>query len=159
MKKPGTQFHPTRVQGRRNAARICAEAQSARVAAGDGACTDGAIKKRFVVASKTAVAAWFDPESGKAIAFGDVLALPLELARDTLLRALASLEEGDGPSPEIALGDLAIKLGQIAQGIHADRADDGRINDHTRHADSFSAAAVVATRGYLAASRRARGGT
>lgn len=157
MKLPGTQFHPLRVQARRLAAALAAAAQTTRVAAGDGACTDRALAKRFALGSKNGVAAWFDPESGAAVALGDVLALPRELAREILLRALAALEEGDGPAPDVSMADLASRLGLIADGIQRDRADDGRLNDHARHRDNFAAAALVAVRGYLAADRRARG--
>jgi hypothetical protein len=148
-------FHPLRSAGRARAADLAAKAQTARVRGGDSACTDRAIAKRFALSKHQQIGAWFDPESGVAVALGDVLALPRELARDILLRALASLEEGDGPAPEIALGDLAIKLGLIADGIQRDRQEDGVVNDHARHADRFVAAATVAVRGYLAAARRA----
>lgn len=158
MKLPGTQFHPLRVQGRRRAAEVAAAAQATRHAAGDDAVTDRSIAKRFALGSKTAVAAWFDPESGHAIALGDVLALPRELAREILLGALAALEDGDGPAPDVSMADLASRLGLIADGIQRDRADDGVINDHARHRANFSAAAVVAVRGVLAAERRMRGG-
>jgi len=157
-----------RARAQHLAATLCAVALRARVAALEAtlACTDAAIARRWAVPTVSAAAPkplqpsyvgrFFDPESGKAITLRDVLALPKALARDILLRALASLEDGDGPGASECLGDIIIEAGETTATLRRDRADDGRENDYARHRDHFARLAATAMRGYLAADKRAR---
>jgi hypothetical protein len=143
MKSSRTNLHPSRVQARALVAQLAAAAQRARVAAGDGSCTDGALARRWTLAKESrAIAALFDPESGHALTLGDTLALPRDLARDILMRALASLDDGDGPGADETLAHLTIRLGQSTADLMRDRLDDGVVNEHQRHADNFAAAAL-----------------
>jgi hypothetical protein len=87
-----------------------------------------------------------------------VIALPPELARDVLLRALASLEGAEAQSPEETLGDIVIKAGELTGVLRADRIKDGVLNEFEAHRDHFAALATVAIRGYLAADGRAAKG-
>lgn len=142
------------------AAALVEAARRARRAMGDASVTDLAIARRWKPGTETFshVTRLFTATSGVNITLAKILALPKDLARDILARALAALEDGDGPEPDVALGDLAIKLGVIAHGIQRDRSDDGLVNDHARHRDNFAAAMTCAARAYLAAQKRAEGG-
>jgi hypothetical protein len=141
-------LHAHRVRWRIAAARLASLAQAARVAAGDASCTDADIAKRWGLRSDRGVARFFDPESGKAIAFGDVLALPPELARDILTRALAALDENVTTE---SVERLALRLGHAMGVLMDDLAHD----KHARNADSFARIAAIALRGHLAAIRKA----
>lgn len=147
---------PVRAKWRAIATRLSASAQAARVAAGDRGCTDRAIARHWKIRGHSRIAALFRPESGKAIHFGDVLALPTELARDILVRALAALDEGGGPGPRETVDHLAIALGHATSTLMADLADDGRLAAHDRHAASFARIATIALRGQGAAERAAQ---
>lgn len=153
MKAPGTRFHALRVAGRALAAGLASSAQLARIAAGDGSCTHSAIAKRFALTDHSAVGPWFDAASGKAIAFGDVLALPRSLARDILLRALGALEDGEGPSTRDTLDRIGIELGH---GLHdyLDDLRDGTEDELAKHEANLVRVATVALRGVLAIQRR-----
>lgn len=148
-------FHRRRVQGRLIATQIAAAAQAARLAAEESACHDTAIARRWAPCSAQAVAKLFQPGSGKALTLGDTLALPLELAREILTRALVALDEQHGsiPSAEETVWDLTISLGEIAALIKHDRIR-GKVN-HRLHADHFARIAAIAMRGHLAAVRKA----
>lgn len=87
---PSRTLHPSRVAGRSLAAGILRSAQRALVERGDGAATGHAIARRWGI-SHTSVDRMGEPTSGVAIALGDVLALPRELARQVLAGALAAL--------------------------------------------------------------------
>lgn len=145
-------LHPLRTKGRVLAAAVGAEAQAARCQAGDDACSDRAIALRLGL-NKNVPASWFRPTSGVGIALGDVLALPRELAREILTRAFASLDEGGGPDEQATTANLTIALGKAVEALSEDFHDDGKVNQHARHAANFARIATIATRGYLAALR------
>lgn len=147
-----TRFHPLRQRGRHAAATLAAAAQAA-CAAVDDACTDRAIARRFAIASKTAVAAWFDAESGVAIALGDVLALPKELARGILVRALAHLDDGAGPSTRDALDSVTVDLGAAVRAYHDDMRD-GREDRDDAHEANLTRIAAIALRGVAGIQQR-----
>jgi hypothetical protein len=149
---------PIREKGRVLAARILAAAQAERVRAGDRGCTDRALVRYWQLRSHAQVAAFFRPTSGKAMYFGDVLALPRELARDVLVRALAALDEPSAtPGPEESIYQLVIEIGEAVKALTTDLAGGGRIHNHARHAASFARVAAVALRGQQAAERLAEG--
>lgn len=139
--------HPSRVAGRATAAGGASSAQAACIARGDGSATDSAIGRRWGV-SRAFVARLFDPSSGVAIALGDVLALPRELARDILVRALGALEEGEGPQPRATLAQLTIALGRAVEDLERDLAD-GRMDDIERHRGHLCRIGSLALRGLL----------
>lgn len=142
------------------AAKICEAAQKARRGLGDSTCTDSAIAVRWKDIrgqsfEPSYVAKFFDPESGAAITLRDVLACPKELAREILMRALASLDEGDGVSTRDTLDRIAIELGGAFKTMMADLEDDGVVNQYDRHATNLSRIAALATRGHITAVKRA----
>lgn len=139
----GTKLHPLRVKGRKAAAAALAAGVAARGDAGDDASNYSAIAKRFAI-NKNTPAFWCDPRSCVAAALGDVLALPRELSREVLTRALASLDEGAGPNARDTLAQLAIELGHAFEGLTARR--------RRRRADQ----PAHAPRGELRAHRRDR---
>jgi hypothetical protein len=150
----GRTLSEVRHRGRTAAARAFASAKAA-CAAVDSACTDRGLARLLGLKSHTTVEHWARYESGLAIAFGDVLALPRRLARATLLAALAELEEGErGSSERDTLDRLAIELGVGMHALMEDLADDGQVNQHARHAGNFLRIALLAMRGYVAAARR-----
>lgn len=163
MKSPGTKFHALRVKGRKLAAEVLAAAQQAVHARGDDAVTDHAIGKRWGVARKDdcdhkpishrAIAALFDPESGHAMAFGDVLALPRELAREALVRAMVSLEDVAGPGTRDTLDGITVQLGVATDVWRRDLAD-GTEDEHEKHAANFARIMTIAARGMLASQRK-----
>jgi hypothetical protein len=149
---------PIREKGRAIAARILSSAQAERVRVGDRGCSDRALARHWQIKSHLRIATLFRPTSGKAIAFGDVLALPREFARDVLVRALASLDEQSaGPGPEESVYRLVIEIGEAVKALMSDLASGGRVHNHTRHATSFARIAAVALRGQHAAARLAEG--
>jgi hypothetical protein len=158
---------PYRAACQHRAATILQDAQKVH-AKRSANCTDAGIARRWgqpAVGNEPAkplaesyVARLFDPESGKAATLRDVIALPPELARDVLLRALASLEDAEAQSPEETLGDIVIKAGELTGVLRADRIKDGVLNEFEAHRDHFAALATVAIRGYLAADGRAAKG-
>lgn len=146
-----------------DAAQICKDAQASRIKLGDRSCTDGAIAVLWKDANgkplqASYVAKFFDPASGAAITLRDVKALPKELARDILMRALASLDEGDGPAARDTLDRLAIETGAAFATMMSDLADNGVVDEHDRHAANFARIAGLATRGHIACNRRAEAG-
>lgn len=148
----GTKLHPLRVQGRERAARALAEALGARTAAGDAGSNYSAIARRFAI-NKNVPAFWCDPKSGVAPALGDVLGLGATLAREVLTRALATLDEGAGATEQETVADLTIALGRAVEALTHDYADNGKVDQHTRHAQNFARIAAIALRGYLAAQK------
>lgn len=149
---------PERMAGRSLAAQLAASAQDARVRAGDRSCTDRALARRWHC-HHDRIAALFRSASGASIAFGDILALPRELARDVLVRALAALDENaDGPGTEESVYRLVIEIGEAVKALMADLASGGRVHNHARHAASFARIAAIALRGQSAAERAAQGG-
>jgi hypothetical protein len=139
---------PIRVRWRARAAQLVATAQTACVAAGDRACHDRAIARQWELGSHDKVAQFFSPTSGKAIAFGDVLALPRALTRGILTRALASLDEDTiAESVERLAFKLARDMGALMDDLAHDR--------HVGLADAFARIAAIAMRGHLAAVRKA----
>jgi len=92
------------------------------------------------------------------MAFGDVLALPRELARDILTRALAAIDEGtQEPAPQDTVYKLGIELGEAMRVLMADLANGGKPQNHGRYATGFSRIAAIALRGQSAAERAAQG--
>lgn len=156
MKLPGTQFHPLRVQGRKLAAEILAAAQAAVQSRGDGSVTDRALAKRWALASHRAIGAFFDAGSGHAMTLGDLLALPRDLARETLVRALVALDEALGPGTRDTLDAIGIQLGVALDAYRRDLAD-GAEDDHATHARNLARIMCLAARGYLASQRKAGG--
>lgn len=158
MNSPGTtRFHAMRVAGRKLAAEILAAAQQAVHARGDGSVTDRALGMRWgngKPVSHRAIAAFFDPESGHAMALGDVLALPKELAREVLVRAIVSLDEGGGPGTRDTLDAVGIQLGVALDAYRRDLAD-GSEDDHATHAANLARVMTLAARGYLTSQRKA----
>lgn len=147
---------PERMAGRSLAAQLAASAQDARVRAGDRSCTDRALARRWHC-HHDRIAALFRPASGASIAFGDILALPVELAREILVRALAALEPGRGPGPRETVDRLAIELGRAVDVLMNDLGD-GPMGSHDKHAALFARIAAIALRGQSAAERAAQGG-
>ena len=152
-----TRFHPLRVQGRSLAATILAAAQSALLSRGDDSVTDHALGRRWgnpKPIAHSAIGAFFDAGSGHAMAFGDVLALPKDLAREALMRAFASLDGGDGPGTRDTFDAIQIDLANAIQAYRNDLAD-GREDDHATHANNLLRIGKLAIRGYLASQRKA----
>lgn len=145
---------PERMAGRATAAQLAASAQDARVRGGDRSCTDRALARRWHC-HHDRIAALFRPASGSSIAFGDVLALPVELAREILVRALAALEPGQGLGPRETVDRLAIELGRAVDLLMNDLGDHGQ--PHDKHAALFARIASIALRGQSAAERAAQG--
>jgi len=146
---------PERMAGRALAAQLAASAQEAQVRAGARNCTDRALARRWHC-HRDRIAALFRPASGASIAFGDVLALPVELAREILVRALASLEPGQGLGPRETVDRLAIELGRAVDMLMNDLGD-GPMGAHDKHAALFARIASIALRGQSAAERAAQG--
>lgn len=157
-----SKFHPLRVHGRRLAAELLAAAQRAVLGRDDDSVTDRALGIRWAnpatgnPIAHSAIGAFFDSESGHAMAFGDVLALPRELAREALTRALASLDTEHGPGTRDTLDAIAIDLGEALREYRADLSD-GREDHRDRHANNLLRIATIAIRGYLAASPQKTG--
>jgi hypothetical protein len=101
----------------------------------------------------SAISALFKPESGHAMAFGDVLALPRELAREALMRAFASLDTEHGPGTRDTLDAIGIDLGEALRAYRTDLAD-GREDEHRTHGNNLLRIATLAIRGYLATQRK-----
>ncbi len=149
---------PLRQKGRALAARLLASAQSARVTAGDRACTDRAIARYWGQGSPDKISKLFRPTSGKHMVFGDVLALPREFARDILIRALAAIDEGtQEPAPQDTVYKLGIELGEAMRVLMVDLANGGKPQNHGRYATGFARIAAIALRGQSAAERAAQG--
>lgn len=89
---------PARVVGRRRGAEILHRAHANRLNAGDASASHRAVAARFRV-SHAVPQRWADPDSGVAIAFGDVLALAPELRREVLTLALADCDASAGGGP------------------------------------------------------------
>lgn len=139
---------PSRVQGRARAASLFAEAARACVARGAQAATLRAVAHRLEV-SHTQVERWADPLAGRALALGDVLALPRELAREILGRCLASLEEPESAAPRRTLAEITIALGRAVHDLEGDLAD-GRMDDRETHRAHLCRIGTLALRGMLA---------
>ncbi len=153
------QLCAARIKARRLAATLCADEQAAQQASGAAHTSDTDIQHAWALKSHHSVGDLLDPDTGKAVALGDVLALPNKaMARGILLRALAALEDGDGPTASECLGDLVIEAGEATAMLRRDRLDDGRENNYPAHREHFARLATTATRGYLAADRRCKGG-
>ena len=153
-----SRFHPIRVAGRKAAAEILAAAQAAVHSRGDDAVTFRCIGRRWgnpKPISHRAIGALFDSRTGKAIAFGDVLALPKELAREVLMRAFASLDGDAGPGTRDTLDAIAIDLGVALDAYRKDLAKDGREDEHATHGSNLLRIATLAMRGYLNTQRKA----
>ena len=124
----GRRLHRSRVAARATAAVVFDKAQKAVIARGEGAATDRAIAKRWEI-SHPAVAAFGDPTSGVAIALGDVMALPRELALEVLVGAIAALDAGADVQTRDGLDRVAIELGAGVARLHRDLAD-GREDEY-----------------------------
>jgi hypothetical protein len=152
-----TRFHPLRVQGRKLAAEVLSKAQAALQDRGDDSVTDRALGMRWAhpkPIAHSAIGALFDAGSGHAMAFGDVLALPKDLAREALMRAFASLDGGNGPGTRDTFDAIQIDLANAIQAYRNDLAD-GREDDHATHANNLLRIGKLAIRGYLASTRKA----
>ena len=154
MSKP---LVPARASGRAATAQRAASAQRARIAAGDGACTDRALAQRLGM-THPHVAELFDPDGGKALALGDLAALPRALAEDILVAELAALtsDRADVATRDTFDG-VAIVLGEALSGLRSDLAKDGREDEHERHAAALRRMALICLRGADACQRRAGG--
>lgn len=141
-----------RARAQHLAATVASEAQRARAAVGDASVTDRAIAKRWAV-QHSYVAKLFDADSGKAITLRDVLALPRELAREILTRALAALDDDGGTTASDTQLRLAVQLGRLSETLQQDLADDGKLNDYRAHEALFSRIAAIALRGVVAAQK------
>ena len=140
-------LHPSRVRGRLLAKTLAAAAQQACLARGDDACTDGALGRRLGIARQQ-VARLFETADAKPLHLGDLFALPRELAREILVRAIGALEDGAGPGPRVTLAQLTIELGRAVEDLERDLAD-GRIDDTARHKAHLCKIGTLALRGYL----------
>jgi len=146
-------LHPARVAGRSIAAALVKSAKEALVARGDHSATGRAIAQRWGI-SHAVVDRMGDPTSGVAIALGDVLALPRELARQILTGALATLDDGTADVPtRDSLDRVAIELGAAVARLHQDLAD-GREDEHATHAAALRRIAAIALRGAASCDRR-----
>ncbi len=148
---------PLRVSARAVAARLFRAAREAAVARGDGSATGTALAARWGV-THSAVDRLADPSSGHAIALGDLLTLPADLARDVLIGALSHLDASGDVSARDTIDSLAIDLGEALSDLRRDLRD-GREDDHADHAAAFRRLAALALRGAAAAGRRAAGGS
>jgi hypothetical protein len=138
---------------------VAERAQRSLVREGHAECSDRAIAQSWELGSHHPVSELFAPSSGRCMSLGDPMALPRELGRRIYAGCLAELE-ADAPGAEhVAARDvlsrLVIQIGKAHEGLEADLADDGRINQHERHAAAFLRIATLAMRGYLAAERAA----
>jgi hypothetical protein len=152
---PSSKKSQRRAESETKATKIAANVQRALIDAGRGECTDRAIAKSWDLGSHHPVSDRFDPARGRCMSLGDALALPRELSRQILMACLAELES-DGtnaaPLPEgEVLSRLVIEIGKAHEALLADLQDDGRINQHARHAAAFLQISALAMRGYLAA--------
>lgn len=146
-------LHPARVAGRSIAASLMRAAQKALVERGDGCATGRAIAQRWGV-THAVVDRMGDPTAGVAIALGDVLALPRELARQILAGALAALDDGTDVPTRDSLDRVAIELGAAVARLHQDLAD-GCEDEHGVHATALRRIAAIALRGAASCDRRA----
>lgn len=138
-------LHVLRTRARATAATLCAAAQTALVGGGNQACTDADLGRRFGI-SPAAVAKWFDPCSGVALTLGDLLAMPKAIAREVLVRALASLDD-DGPADTRAsLDRITVELGAAVHAFATDMAD-GKLDDPAAVDVRLTRIAVTAMRG------------
>ena len=144
---------PERVLFRSTVASLLGDAVRARVSGGDGASSLRAIARRLGV-SHTQGERWVDPNSGRAIPLGDVLAMPRELARETLVRCLGELENGEGPGPRATLDAITVALGVAVADLARDLTD-GRVEEVEKHRTHLSRIGTLAIRGYLALGGRA----
>lgn len=150
-------LNPARVSARAVAARLFRSARESAVARGEGSATGTAIAARWGV-THSAVDRLADPSSGHAIALGDLLTLPVDLARDVLIGALSHLDDSSDVSARDTIDSLAIDLGEALADLRRDLRD-GREDEHANHAAAFRRLAALALRGAAAAARRANGGS
>lgn len=147
---------PLRVSARAVAARLFRSARDAAVSRGCGHATGTALAAMWGV-THSAVDRLADPASGHAIALGDVLTLPRDLAVDVLMGALAHLDATADVSARDTIDSLAIDLGEALADLRRDLRD-GREDEHADHAAAFRRLASLALRGAAAAGRRAGSG-
>lgn len=139
---------PDRVLMRATVAQLLSDAIRARVAAGDGACTMRAIARRMKT-SHTHVERWASADSGRAIALGDLMAMPRDLARETLVRCLGVLEPSGGTGARDTLDAITVALGVAVSDLARDLAD-GRMDEPEKHRTHLCRIGGLALRGYLA---------
>lgn len=149
-------LNPARVSARAIAAGLFRAARDAAVIRGNGHATGTALAAAWGI-THSAVDRLADPASGHAIALGDVLTLPRDLAADVLTGALAHLDASADVSARDTIDSLAIDLGEALADLRRDLRD-GREDEHADHAAAFRRLASLALRGAAAAGRRAGGG-
>ena len=149
-------LHPLRVAGRAIAAGLFHAARAAAVKRGCGAATSRAIAERWGLKAHRSIDYLGDPTSGHALALGDLLAMPVDLARDVLIGALAHIDAAADVSARDTIDSLAIDLGEALADLRRDLRD-GREDDHADHAAAFRRLSALALRGAAAAERRAAG--
>lgn len=147
-------LHPIRVHWRKIAAQVLADAQSAVQSRGDGSVTDRKLAKRWSI-SHAAIQNFFKPSSGYAMALGDVLALPVDLAREALVRAFGELEDGGGASIRDTLDAIVIEMGVALDDWRRDLTD-GREDQHELHVRHLTKIATITMRGLARAKRDSR---
>ena len=143
---------PLRVSARAVAARLFRSARESAVARGEGSATGTSLAARWGV-THSAVDRLADPASGHAIALGDLLTLPVDLARDVLIGALSHLDDSADVSARDTIDAIAIDLGVALSDLRRDLRD-GREDEHADHAAAFRRLAALALRGAAAAMRR-----
>lgn len=154
MSKP---LVPARVAARAASAGRRAACQRARIAQGDGSCTDRALAPRLGM-THPHVAELFDPDSAKTLDIGDLGVLPRALAEDILVAELAALtsDRADVATRDTFEG-VAIVLGKGLETYRADLAADGHEDEHEKHAAALRRMALICLRGADACQRRAGG--
>lgn len=149
-------LHPLRVSARAVVAGLFRAAKNAAVARGNGAATGVAIAARFGV-THAVIDRLADPSSGNALALGDLLAMPRDVATDVLMGALAHLDDDSDVSARDTIDSLTVDLGVALDDLRRDLRDK-REDEHATHAAAFRRLAGLALRGAAAAARRAEGG-
>lgn len=143
-------MHPLRQRGRSVAATLLSKVRKAKFPK-DASLSNEMLAGRWAI-SDTHIERLFNPESGVAMAFGDLLALPKSLAIDVLTAALAWLDAQGGdarrePSTPDTLMDISIALGKACEAYRADEGDNGRIDSPDVHAKHLGRIAALALRG------------
>lgn len=152
-------FHPLRGRARYLAASYARDAQSFLLKQGLAFCTDRALAARWGLKSHHPISDLFNPASGKALALGDVLALPKELARAILVAALAALEDETqtDADPSETLAEITVAIGKAFEALKADANDNGKYDEPTAHASRLGRIAALALRGQRMAQRMVAG--
>jgi len=145
--KVATPLHPSRVAGRSLSASLLRSAREALTARGDASGTGRALARRWAI-SHAVVDRWCDPTSGTSVALGDVLAMPRDLAREVLVRALASLEDASEPSPRRTLAEITMALGRAVEDLERDLVD-GRMDEGDKHRAHLCRIGTLALRGLI----------